>query len=220
MRNAFTAGNLAIAATCLALGFSTATALTFWHSDKWPAFFGTLTAALIAGIVLIFGHYYQDQLARKRDRDALMRQRDVEAIDMCFWLQHCDHELEFIEGALSHIRDRLQSEEKPSLEIPLETFREVITPAFYRDLLDRAKAAAKLAPEISGLISSDLYKTFTTSDRIFLLRQAPSDYRPSLEAIEKYIFILGRRRSALQEDAKLIEAYLINKGTLPDYSEG
>jgi hypothetical protein len=40
-----------------------------------------------------------------------------------------------------------------------------------------------------------------------------------LEAIEKYIFVLGRRRKALREDAKLIEEYLIGKGALPRFPE-
>jgi hypothetical protein len=219
MRNVPTTNSLAIAVACLAVGFSAAIVLTFWYSDKWPEFFGTLTAASVAGAALIFGHYYQDRLARNRDWDTLAKAREADAIDLCFWLRHCDYELEFIETALIRTQDKLKSDGQSSLAVPVEIFREIITPNFHRDLLERAKAASTLTPEISGLISGDLYKTFTVADRIFLLRQAASDYQPTLEAIEKYIFVLGRRRKALREDAKLIEEYLIGKGALPRFPE-
>jgi hypothetical protein len=219
MRNVLTANNLAIGVTCLVIGYSAATVLTFWHSDTWPEFFGTLTAASVAAIALIFGHYYQDRLARNRDREALTKARHAEAVDLCFWLRHCDYELEFIETALIRIQDKLKSDGKSSLAVSTETFRQIVTPNFHSDLLDRAKAASKLTPEISGLISADLYKTFTVADRIFLLKQAARDYQPTVEAIEKYIFVLGRRRAVLRDDAKLIEEYLIGKGALPRFPE-
>jgi len=86
-------------------------------------------------------------------------------------------------------------------------------------LLQRAQTASKLTPEIAGLIAGDLYKTFTVADRIFLLRQAADDYQLTPEALEKYIFVIGRRRKTLREDAKLIEEYLIGKGALPRFPE-
>jgi len=40
-----------------------------------------------------------------------------------------------------------------------------------------------------------------------------------LEDLEKYIFVISRRRVKLQTAARLIEAQLVENGTLPKYVE-
>lgn len=209
--------NIAFGLACAALGFAAALPIVVFGSDKSPEFYGAFAAAIIAAAALLLGSFYQDNLTRERDEKLLQQTRNAEAIDLCFWLRHCDGELEFIESALKRMRDNLKSQGKLSLEMPLERFRGIIAPHFHEELLEKAKIASKLTPEMAGLVAGDLYKTFIVADRIFLLRQATDDYQPSLEAIEKYVLVIGRRREVLRRDALLIEEFLVGKGALPRF---
>jgi hypothetical protein len=210
---------LALGTACAALGFAAAFSLIFQSSEESPEFYGAFTAALIAGATLIFAAYYRDNLERKRDERLIARERMVEAIDLYFWLEHCDGELEFIAEALIRIRDQLALENKTTINISTDQFLEIISSHFYGELLERAKTAAKLPPEIAGLITGDLYKTFTIVDRIFILRHASDTYRPSIERFEKYVFVINRRREILQRAAKFIGEYLVKEGALPRFPE-
>jgi hypothetical protein len=212
--------NLVLYGAFAAAGFAAAILFVVPNGDKAPEFFGAFAAAIIAGVTLILGTFYQDNLTWRRDQKMRERDRNAEAIDLLFWLSHCDFELEFIASALGRIKEKLASENKNAIELPVDTFREIISPNFFGELLERAKAASKLPPEIAGLIAGDLYKTFTIVDRVFMLRQAVADYRPSIEAMEKYIFVVNRRKEKLQDDARLIEAHLVGKGALPKFPEG
>jgi hypothetical protein len=206
---------VAIYGAFVALGFALAFVFALPKSDKAPEFYGAFAAAIIAGATLILGTFYQETLKQEREQKREQKIRTTEAIDLCFWLQHCDGELEFIETALTRIRDRLANEKKMETSLSVDTFREIITSHFYGELLDRARSAARLPPEMAGLIADDLYKTFTTVDRVFLLRQAPEEYRLTFASIEKYIFLVSKRREKLQSDAELLESYLIGAGALP-----
>jgi len=208
--------NVAVCSAGLAIGYAIGTLLPL-DSESAPEFYGAFSAAFIAAAGLIFVTYFSDSLTNKRDEKLRADDRKSEAIDLCFWLEHCDHELEFVESALTRIREKLSLEGKTAVPIPLNQFKEVISSHFYGELLERAKAASRLTPEIAGLVAGDLYKTFTVVDRLFLLRQATSDYQPSVETIDQYIFVIGRRRKTLQDNARLLGEYLIQAKALPRF---
>ena len=186
--------------------------------ENAPEFYGAFTAALVAAAALIFGAYYQDHLARLKDEKARTEERTAESIELCFWLDHCDSELEFILKVLTRMKERLSNSGR-KIDMPLDQFREVISSHFFDGLLQRVRAASRLNPEIAAFVTSEIYRTYTTVDRIFRLRGASEDFRPTLEDLEKYIFVLSRRRAKLQTAARLIEAQLVENGALPKYVE-
>lgn len=212
-----TLGRIALHGASAALGFAAAFFFAAPGIDKAPEFFGAFAAAIIAAAALIIATFYQNDLNRRRDQDARDRDRTASAIDLCFWLNHCDYELEFIANTLAGIQEHLMAQGQTHSSLPMETFRTVISPRFFDDLIKRAKQAAELPAEIAGAITRDLYKTSTISDRIFLLNHAASDFRPSLKHIEEYIFLINLRREALQKGARAIAAYLMEAKALPDF---
>ena len=198
-----------------AIGFALATALTFWKSNNSPQFFGALTASLIAAAALVFGAFCNDFLARKRDEDARIRERIAAAIDLHFWLEHCAEELNFIASALERLQKRLIQGNKSTIDISIDQFKEVIASHFYNELLDRAKEASMLPPEMAGFIAAEIYKVFTTFDRLYSFKHASDKFLPSTDQVGQYAAVTISHKEKLQRASILLEQYLIDIRALP-----
>ena len=199
---------------CATLGFAASFPLVVWQSDKAPEFYGAFYAAIIAAAALLFGTYFQDNLAKRRDEDQRTKDRIANALGLRFWLSHSVHELEFIAGVLERMKSRMTSQGTSNISMPLDQFREGVTSQFFDELLPRAKQAALLPPNIAGQITRDIYETFTATDRIFRLRGASSDFRPSADDIEQYLFLLNVRTAKFRRAADLVEEYLVGVGAM------
>jgi hypothetical protein len=207
-------GRIVACGTCLALGFAAALPLVAVGSGKETEFYGAFAAAIVAAAALILRAYYQDRLERQRIASQRERDRAAEAIDLCFWLDHAASELEFIAEILERLRNKFASENKNQIDMPAEQFREVISSHFFEELLTRAKVASQLPQEIAGTITRDIYETFTAVDRVFRLRGASGDFRPSLEKIDNYFIILDRRIEKLRSASIVIKEHLTKNGVL------
>lgn len=201
----------------MAAGFALAISFTFWGSDGSPQFYGALTASLVAAATLIFGAFYNDFLARKREEDARIRERTAAAIDLHFWLAHCAEEFDFIVGALKRLQTKLVQGNKTAIDFSMEQFKEIISSHFYKELLDRATAASKLPPEMAGYIAGQIYKVFTTVDRMYALKHASDEFLPTTEQIGQYISLTVLQKEKLQRASGLLEEYLIDIHALPRF---
>ncbi|HXC56734.1 MAG TPA: hypothetical protein VNU97_15660 [Rhizomicrobium sp.] len=196
------------------LGLSGAIPFLIWGSNGAPEFYGAFTAAIVAAVAVVIGTQYQAELTRKRDDALRSEDRVAEAIDLCLWLEHAADELDFVAGILERAIERLALDGKSQIEMPLEQFRQVISPKFVDDLLIRAKMATRLPPGLAGQVARTLYKTFHVADRALLLRGASELYRPNKEQVEKYLFVLRRRAGLIRRAAENVEIHLVTIGAM------
>ena len=206
--------SVVIGAVISALALAAIFPIFVWGSDKAPEFYGAFMAAIVAAVAVILGAYYQAELTHRRDITLRRQERNAEAIDLCFWLEHSSQELEFIEEVLQKTRDKLVAGSKTHMEMPLDQFREIISAQFFEELLPRAKIASQLPRAFAGPITRAIYNTFRVSDRIFLLRGAVEDFHASVENIDQYLLILNRRSKQLRVAADLIQEYLVETGEM------
>lgn len=201
----------------MALGFAAATAVSFWGKPNSPQFYGALSASLIAAAGLIFNSIYNDFSIRRRDAEATTREKTAAAIDLHFWLDHCATELDFIASALARLHKKLTSENKPTIDFSLEQFKEMLSSHFYEELLDRAKAASKLPPEMAGFIASKIYEAHTTADRIFGMNHASERFLPPTEQVDQYAKLVYMQKDKLKHANSLLGEYLIQIRALPRF---
>jgi hypothetical protein len=190
-----------------------------WGSDKAPEFFGAFTAAIVAAVAVIIATYYQADLTRRRDALLKKEEEISDAVDLCFWLEHAANEMDFIARTLGGIRGNLIASGKTHIEMPTGQLREITSAKFFDELLSRAQAAARLPKEISRQIVRTIYATLTVSDRMLMLRGATDDFRPSIENIDRYLFVLGRRTQEFRSAAVLIENHLVSVGAMTSSTE-
>lgn len=205
---------LLIGSVVAALCAATVVPIVIWGNDKTPEFYGALVTAIVAAIAVVIGAQYQADLTRKRDDALRNEERVAEAIDLCLWLEHAADELDFVISVLARTIERLALDGKSQVEMPLEQFRQVISPKFVDDLLVRARMATRLPPGLAGQVARTLYKTFHVADRVLLLRGASEHYRPSKEQLEKYLFVLRRRAGLIRSASENIEIYLVTSGAM------
>ncbi|HEY0300687.1 MAG TPA: hypothetical protein VGC36_05115 [Rhizomicrobium sp.] len=205
---------LLIGAIVAALCAAAVAPIVIWGNAKTPEFYSTLVAAIVAAIAVVIGAQYQADLTRKRDDALRNEERVAEAIDLCLWLEHAADELDFVISVLARAIDKLASDGKSQVEMPLDQFRQVISPKFVDDLLVRARMATRLPPGLAGQVARTLYRTFHVADRTLLLRGASERYRPNKEQLEKYLFVLRRRAGLIRTASENIEIYLVTTGAM------
>jgi len=210
----FSFRNITICVAGAALGFALAFAISFWNSDKSAEFFGAFAAAFIAAAALIFGAVTQDHLERKREDDLRQQKLIANALDLCFWLDHAGQELDVILRVLREAREELLADDKTNLEMPLNQFREAVTSHFFGDILQHAKSASQLPPALASIVTRDLYRAYTTSDRIFILRGASNTFRPSVDNLSSYIMLVESLRGKFRRSTVLVEEHLISTGAV------
>jgi hypothetical protein len=158
--------------------------------------------------------YYQADLARKRDESLRDQDRTADAIDLCLWLEHAADELDFVISILARTMQKMASDGKLHVEMPLEQFRQIISPRFIDDLPARAQMATRLPQDLASKVARTLYKTFHVADRALLLRGASEHHQPSKEQLERYLFVLRRRASRIRNASEQIEIYLVTAGAM------
>jgi hypothetical protein len=210
---------VAVSFASVAAGFAIATLVKFQGTDNSPQFYGAFAASLVAAIALIGGAFFNDSLSRSREEETRTRDRIAGAIDLHFWMDHCAAELDFIASALARLHAKLVSENKSAVDFSLNQFKDMISSHFYDELLDRAKSASKLPPEIAGFVTSEIYKAFTTADRILGLNHASEKFLPSTQQIDQYAKLVSMQKEKLKRTNSLVGEYLIQIGALPRFPD-
>lgn len=151
---------------CTAAAAIIAIPLLVWDSERAPEFFGAFTAAIVAAVAVILGAFYQHDLTRQRDEERRRRKQYVQAIDLCFWLDHAASELEFIADTLVEMSHHLKETGAFSLDWTQQHYREVVSAEFMNELPARAKSAAQLPWSVAEPVAKSLYQTFMHVERL------------------------------------------------------
>ena len=128
-------------------------------------------------------------------------------------------ELDFIAGALTKLHTKLVSENKIAIGISPDQFKQIISSHFYDELLERAKSASKLTPEIAAYVAGAIYNAFTSVDRILVMRQASDQFVPTNDQVLQYAEIIRAQKTKLERANSLIGEYLIYIGVLPEFPD-
>lgn len=184
-----------------------------WGTGKAPEFYGAFTAAIVAAVAVIAGAYYQAKLTRDRDEAIRRREALADAVELCYWLEHAADETGFIASILEEWLEHKQGTGE-EFRPPLDQLRQILTAPFMQDLPTRARAAARLPPDVCDFVSATLYKTLAAVDRIYLFRGASKDFLPTAEQLRKHLSITRHREEKLRVAHNLLLDYLVEKGVI------